>query len=132
MQFSFIPSFWGWLLSVFAHEKMKHNIHSHCSLKKIKSVFVFLLLFSLSQLAQCAPLLPLHVILNLCWLFSELFFAETTETRKTLILIPPPPPCLHLLSVTQLFEDHLQNIHQQNMQYFRVHTQNSTLYSGSK
>ncbi len=29
--------------------QMKHNIHSHCSLKKIKSIFVFPLLFSFSQ-----------------------------------------------------------------------------------
>ncbi len=66
--------------------QMKHNIHSHCSLMKIKSRFVFLILFSsfavVASHLQCPPLLHLHFILHLCWSFFQLFGRNHWNTQK--------------------------------------------------
>lgn len=104
-----------------------NNVHSNCSLKKIKSIClpIILIFFAVSESLLIFPL-PLYFIVCLCCSFSKISEAETIETVRTLSEILPPPPCLHLLSVRQLFlVDHLQNV-----QYVTVHLQ-FTEYLGS-
>ncbi len=62
--------------------QLKYNFHSHCSLKKIKSIW-FPITFSLLRL-HFVPLSPspLHFILHLRWSFSQLFGRNHWNTQK--------------------------------------------------
>lgn len=98
------------------------NVHSNCSLKKMKSICLPIILIFLHSANLSSFFCSLSVSLCVCSAHS-LKSPWQKQLKHSHTEILPPPPCLHLLSVRQLFlVDHLQNV--------RVHPQ-FTLYLGS-
>ncbi len=101
---------------------------------KIKSIYVFLLLFS-PQLARPSS----SVLVSSFSILFSIFAGQSPDFpwQKPLkhtnphLNTTPSTMSAPVVSHAIIIVDHPQNINQQNMHYVRVHMQFSTLYLGS-